>query len=154
MLDYRPHLAAGSIHNTPPVFAIYVVMLVTRWLLQSIGGLDNMARINQAKAAALYRVIDASQGFYQGWAAPEDRSQMNVTCTLPSAELEAEFLEKSMAAGFSGLGGHRSLGGIRASIYNAMTLEAVEALCAFMNAFASAARRARRDAVPDATAPQ
>jgi len=136
MLDYRKHLAAGSIHNTPPVFAIHVVMLVTRWLLRSIGGLESMARINQAKAAALYRAIDASAGFYTGWAAPENRSLMNVTFTLPSPELEKKFLEKSAAAGFSGLGGHRSLGGVRASIYNAMTQEAVNDLCAFMNDFA------------------
>lgn len=136
MLDYRTHLDANSIHNTPPVFAIYVVLLVTRWLLGTVGGLKNMDRINAEKAASLYEIIDGSGGFYRGWAAPQNRSLMNVTFTLPSAELEASFLEESAREGFSGLEGHRSLGGIRASIYNAMTPRSVDLLCAFMSRFA------------------
>lgn len=135
LLDYRTQIAAHSIYNTPPVFAIYVVMLVTRWLLNDIGGLKNMARINAKKATLLYQALDNSQGFYAGWAALENRSLMNVTFKLASAELETAFLQQAEQAGFSGLAGHRSLGGIRASIYNAMTLEAVEKLCGFMEEF-------------------
>lgn len=138
LLDYRTHLKARSIYNTPPVFAIYVTMLVTRWLLKQVGGLENMAAINQRKAEALYQAIDASGGFYQGWAAPENRSLMNVVFRLPSPELEAAFLQQAVAEGFSGLEGHRSLGGIRASIYNAMTPSAVHALRSFMERFAAA----------------
>jgi phosphoserine aminotransferase len=134
-LDYRSHLKAHSIYNTPPVFAIYVVMLVTRWLLHEIGGLENMALINQNKAENLYKTIDNSEGFYQGWAALENRSLMNVVFKLKSAELEAAFLQQAAGEGFSGLAGHRSLGGIRASIYNAMTPQAVKLLCSFMEDF-------------------
>lgn len=136
-LDYRAHLHANSVYNTPPVFAIYVMMLVTRWLLNEIGGLDNMARINRQKAEVLYGVVDGSEGFYQGWAVPENRSLMNVVFKLQSAELEADFLKQAADEGFSGLAGHRSLGGLRASIYNAMTFEAVEQLCSFMEHFAA-----------------
>lgn len=138
-LDYRSHLAARSIYNTPPVFAIYVTLLVTRWLLNTVGGLENMAAINRRKAERLYGVIDGSDGFYQGWAAPENRSLMNVVFRLSSPDQEAAFLQQAAAEGFSGLAGHRSLGGIRASIYNAMTPQAVEALCAFMEHFAGSA---------------
>lgn len=136
MLDYRVHLKAQSIYNTPPVFAIYVVLLVTRWLLQDVGGLSQMAAINQQKAAQLYDCIDQSQGFYRGWAAPENRSLMNVAFNLASPELEADFLQAAAQAGLSGLAGHRSLGGMRASIYNAMTLPAVAVLVDFMTQFA------------------
>jgi len=132
LLDYRNHIAAQSIFNTPPVFAIYVVLLVTRWLLRDIGGLAPMAQINRAKADLLYGAIDASDGFYRGRANATDRSLMNVVFNLPSPALDAEFLERAAAAGFHGLPGHRSLGGIRASIYNALTLDAAAALCEFM----------------------
>ncbi len=135
LLDYRAHIKAHSIYNTPPVFAIYVTMLVTRWLLKDIGGLENMAAINHAKAQDLYHAIDASDGFYQGFAAPENRSLMNVVFNLKTPELEAAFLKQSTELGFSGLAGHRSLGGVRASIYNAMTPQAVKSLCAFMGDF-------------------
>jgi phosphoserine aminotransferase len=136
MLDYRPHLAAHSIYNTPPVFAIYVMLLVTRWLFNDIGGLAAMDALNRTKAAALYAVIDKSAGFYRGWAVPAQRSLMNVAFTLPNTELEREFLRQAEKRGFSGLTGHRSLGGIRASIYNAMTIEVVMALCQFIREFA------------------
>jgi phosphoserine aminotransferase len=139
-LDYRTHLAARSIYNTPPVFAIYVMLLVTRWLRDEIGGLAKMADINRDKAALLYRAIDDSAGFYQGWADIKDRSLMNVVFRLPSVELEAKFLQQAEVEGFSGLAGHRSLGGIRASIYNAMTLEAVQSLAGFMQNFLQQAR--------------
>lgn len=138
LLDYRAHLKAHSIYNTPPVFAIYVVLLVTRWLLNDIGGLDRMGAINRQKADSLYGAIDDSDGFYGGWAAREDRSLMNVVFRLPTADLEADFLRQSAEQGFSGLKGHRSLGGIRASIYNAMTPAAVDLLCRFMREFADA----------------
>lgn len=136
MLDYRTHVNAGSIYNTPPVFAIYVVLLVTRWLLNDIGGLEQMDSINRDKAESLYGVIDNSGGFYEGWADSANRSLMNVAFRLPSAECEAAFLQQSAGEGFSGLAGHRSLGGIRASIYNAMTPQAVDFLCQFMKDFA------------------
>lgn len=141
MLDYRAHLKAKSIYNTPPVFAIYVVLLVTRWLLNEIGGLAQMDDLNRAKARALYQVIDNSDGFYAGWVTPEDRSLMNVTFTLPSPAIEADFLREAGQAGFSGLAGHRTLGGIRASIYNAMTPAAIASLGAFMRDFAQSRRR-------------
>jgi phosphoserine aminotransferase len=135
MLDYREHARAGSVYNTPPVFAIYVTMLVTRWLRDEIGGLEAMAEINRRKADLLYEAIDASAGFYRGHAHPRSRSQMNVAMALPSEELERKFLSMASAAGFYGLAGHRTLGGIRASIYNAVTVPAVEALCSCMRFF-------------------
>lgn len=134
-LDYRSHIQAHSNFNTPPVFAIYVVLLVTRWLLNEIGGLAHMAEINQAKAEQMYRLLDGSDGFYQGRAAVGDRSIMNVSFNLDSPELEKRFLADALAAGFSGLAGHRAIGGVRASIYNALTLDAVERLVGFMEDF-------------------
>jgi phosphoserine aminotransferase len=134
-LDYRSQVAAHSNFNTPPVFAIYVVLLVTRWLLDEIGGLAAMAGINRAKAALLYGALDDSDGFYRGRAAVADRSLMNVTYNLPTQELDCQFLEAARLAGLSGLGGHRAIGGIRASIYNALTLAAVERLVELMADF-------------------
>lgn len=134
-LDYRIHAQMHSNYNTPPVFAIYVTLLVTRWLLNDIGGLQNMARINQSKAGLLYGVLDESDGFFRGRSAPGDRSTMNVTFNLPTPELENRFLAEALAAGFSGLAGHRAVGGIRASLYNALTLSAAEELAGFMEDF-------------------
>ncbi|WP_454722450.1 MULTISPECIES: phosphoserine transaminase [Cupriavidus] len=134
-LDYRKQIEAGSIFNTPPVFSIYVVLLVTRWLRDEVGGLAAMDRINTSKADALYQALDRSDGFYQARAAREDRSKMNVAFTLPSADLETDFLASAAEAGFSGLGGHRSVGGIRASLYNGLQLGAVERLVGFMADF-------------------
>jgi phosphoserine aminotransferase len=134
-LDYRSHIKARSNYNTPPVFAIYVVLLVTRWLMNEIGGVANMARINQKKADVLYKLLDESDGFYLGRAEKADRSLMNVVFNLSPAELEKKFLDEALAAGFHGLPGHRSIGGVRASLYNALTLSAVEELAAFMNEF-------------------
>ncbi len=134
-LDYRNHVEAHSVFNTPPVFAIYVVLLVTRWLIDEIGGVANMARINRSKADLMYGLLDGSDGFYRGKAAAGDRSTMNVSFNLPRAELEGRFLAQALAAGFSGLAGHRSAGGVRASIYNAATLAAVEKLADFMEHF-------------------
>lgn len=135
MLDYRTHAENHSNYNTPPVFAIYVVLLVTRWLLNEVGGLEAMALANRDKAALLYETIDASGGFYRGHAQTDSRSQMNVAFRLADPELEARFLAESSAAGFVGLKGHRSVGGVRASIYNAMPIESVRVLADFMREF-------------------
>lgn len=134
-LDYRKQIQAHSNLNTPPVFAIYVVLLVTRWLLNDIGGIERMAEINASKATTLYRALDDSDGFYLGRAAVADRSLMNVVFNLATPELERQFLAEAQNSGFSGLGGHRAIGGLRASIYNALQLSAVEELCGFMEDF-------------------
>lgn len=134
-LDYRTQIEAHSIFNTPPVFAIYVVLLVTRWLINEIGGLAAMGEINSAKAQLLYQALDSSNHFYRGHATEQDRSKMNVAFNLPTQEQEEKFLTAALNAGFSGLGGHRSLGGIRASLYNGLQLAAVEKLVEFMEDF-------------------
>ncbi len=135
MLDYRTHVEHRSLYNTPPTFAIYVFLLVTRWLRDDVGGLEAMRERNREKAALLYEAIDGSAGFYRGHAAPEARSLMNVTFRLPSEDLERTFVAEARAEGLLELAGHRSVGGIRASIYNAMPLEGVRALRAFMDDF-------------------
>ena len=134
-LDFRSQIQAHSIFNTPPVFAIYVVLLITRWLLEDIGGLARMAEINRAKAGLLYAMLDNNRDFYLGRAESKDRSLMNVTFNLPTPEMENRFLAEAETAGFSGLAGHRSTGGIRASLYNGLTLPAVEHLAGFMEDF-------------------
>uniref|UniRef100_Q47HE1 Phosphoserine aminotransferase n=1 Tax=Dechloromonas aromatica (strain RCB) TaxID=159087 RepID=Q47HE1_DECAR len=136
-LDYRTQIEAHSIYNTPPVFSIYVVLLVTRWLRDQIGGLAAMDAINTRKAETLYQALDESNAFYAGKAARADRSKMNVSFNLPTPALEAEFIASALAAGFSGLAGHRSIGGIRASLYNGLELSAVEKLADFMANFRS-----------------
>jgi phosphoserine aminotransferase len=133
MLDYSTHAKNKSLYNTPPVFAIYIMRLVMRWLLEQ-GGLEAAERRNKEKAGLLYHVIDAS-GFYRGHANPADRSLMNVTFRLPSEDLEKQFISEATKAGLDGLKGHRSVGGIRASIYNAFPKEGVEALVSFMKEF-------------------
>ena len=134
-LDYRIHTEAHSNFNTPPVFAIYVVLLVTRWLMHEIGGLTRMAQINRSKAELLYSFLDGSNSYYRGKAKPCDRSMMNVTFNLPTPEIEKRFLAEALSAGFWGLAGHRTIGGVRASIYDAVTLPAVEKLVGFMEDF-------------------
>lgn len=138
MLDYRAFVSKGSRPNTPPVFAVYVLGLVCDWLLREVGGLEAVARQNAAKAALLYETLDASGGFYQGHAQPRCRSAMNVTFRLPSPELDQAFIAEAAAQGLSDLKGHRSVGGIRASVYNAMPVEGVQALREFMNDFRNA----------------
>lgn len=133
-LSYAQVAARNSLQNTPPVFAIYVVGLVARYLLDQ-GGLAAAAARNEAKARLLYDVIDASGGFYRGCAHPQSRSLMNLTCRLPSEALETRFVEASSHAGLVGLTGHRAVGGIRVSLYNAVTLASVRALAAFMQEF-------------------
>jgi phosphoserine aminotransferase len=135
MLNYRIHAKEKSLYNTAPTFAIYVVGLVAQWLRDEIGGLEKMAERNRAKARLLYDTIDQSGGFYRGHAGPESRSLMNVTFRLPDATLEKSFLEGARERGMVDLAGHRSVGGIRASIYNAMPLAGVEALRDYMQEF-------------------
>ena len=134
-LDYAKHSKGGSRFNTPPTFAIYVTGLVCKWLQEEMGGLAEVKKFNDAKAKILYNVIDQSNGFYAGHAATNDRSTMNVVFKLASDELDAQFLSQAADAGMTTLKGHRSLGGIRASIYNAMPIEGVEALAQFMTDF-------------------
>jgi len=137
MLDYRTFSENRSLYNTPPAFAIYVLMLVTRWLRVEVGGLDDMHALNLEKSALLYSVIEESDGFYRGHADPAFRSAMNITWRLPSEELEKRFVDGAKAAGLLELKGHRSVGGCRASIYNAMPIEGVRVLRSFMEDFAS-----------------
>jgi phosphoserine aminotransferase len=134
MLDYRTYLENGSMYNTPPVFAIYVANLVFKWL-KNKGGLAAIDKLNQAKAGSLYGFIDNSGGFYKGTARADSRSLMNVTFRLPSEELEKSFLDNAKKVNLIGLGGHRSVGGIRASLYNAVEQAAVDSLTSFMAEF-------------------
>jgi phosphoserine aminotransferase len=134
MLQYRTHIEKNSLFNTPPCFTIYMVMLVTRWLKTQ--GIENVYARNAAKAARLYAAIDEGD-FYTGTALPEFRSDMNVTFRISNEDLEPVFVEKAAAQGLKGLKGHRSVGGLRASIYNAFPPEGVDALVAFMKDFAA-----------------
>jgi len=133
MLDYRTHVENKSLYNTPNTWGIYIINLVCQWLKEK-GGLEGMQRENEAKAQLLYDAIDATD-FYRGHADADSRSIMNVTFRLPSEELEKKFASEATAQGLDGLKGHRSVGGIRASIYNALPHESVEALIAFMREF-------------------
>ncbi|MSO57144.1 MAG: 3-phosphoserine/phosphohydroxythreonine transaminase [Acidobacteria bacterium] len=133
MLSYAVHAENGSMHNTPPTFAIYMLGLVTQWLIEQ-GGLDAVAAVNERKAAKLYEEIDRT-GFYRGTAQKDSRSLMNVTFRLKTEDLEKQFVKASEKAGLDGLKGHRSVGGIRASIYNAFPEEGVDALVTFMREF-------------------
>jgi phosphoserine aminotransferase len=142
MLDYKLQAANDSRYNTIPVFAVYVLMLVARWLKNDVGGLAKMAAINRDKAKLLYDVLDRHAEFYKGHAQPDSRSMMNVTWRLPSEELEAAFLKQAKERKLVDLKGHRSVGGIRASIYNAMPREGVEALRELMVEFQERHRRA------------
>ena len=135
MLDYRTHVKNGSMYNTPPTFAIYMLRNVLSWI-KDAGGLPAIAAINERKAQRLYGVMDAHAGLYTGHAVAADRSRMNVTFRLPDEATEKAFLAEAEGRGLIGLAGHRSVGGCRASIYNAMPLEGVEALASFMEEFA------------------
>ena len=135
ILSYAAHAANGSMLNTPPTFAWYLAGLVFRWLKQQ-GGLAAMAGRNRAKAALLYGAIDGSGGYYRNPVAPRARSWMNVPFTLPDPALDASFLEGAGAAGLLALKGHRAVGGMRASLYNAMPLDGVQALVDYMREFA------------------
>ena len=133
MMSYAVHAENGSLYNTPPAFGVYAVGLVMKWLLAQ-GGLASIAAVNQRKAATLYAEIDRS-GFYRGTAHKDCRSLMNVTFRLPTEDLEKQFVKDATAAGLDGLKGHRSVGGMRASIYNAFPEDGVDALVAFMREF-------------------
>ncbi|HEX8559922.1 MAG TPA: 3-phosphoserine/phosphohydroxythreonine transaminase [Pyrinomonadaceae bacterium] len=133
MLDYRTHAENNSLYNTPNTWGIYILNLVCEWAREQ-GGLEAIYRRNEEKARRIYDVIDSTD-FYRGHAAPDARSIMNVTFRLPSEELEKKFTSEATARGLDGLKGHRSVGGVRASIYNAFPLEGVEALASFMRDF-------------------
>jgi phosphoserine aminotransferase len=135
MLDYRLQAQNDSHYNTPPVFGVYVLLLVARWLKNDVGGLAAMAKANREKARLLYDVLDRDPEFYRGHARADSRSMMNVTWRLPTEELEAEFIREARSRDLAELKGHRSVGGIRASIYNAMPVEGVTALRDFMCEF-------------------
>ncbi|MGA2062095.1 MAG: 3-phosphoserine/phosphohydroxythreonine transaminase [Thermoguttaceae bacterium] len=136
LLNYKVFAEGKSLLNTPPTFAIYMVKLVTDWLLNTVGGLAKMAEINKQKAKMLYDAIEQSKGFYMPHAEPDCRSIMNVPFKLAKTELEEPFLKQAAAQGLCELKGHRSVGGCRASIYNAMPVEGVKALRDFMLDFA------------------
>jgi phosphoserine aminotransferase len=133
MLNYAVHAENDSLYNTPPVFAVYATGLVMKWLL-ALGGLPAIAASNARKAARLYTEIDRT-GFYRGTASTDSRSLMNVTFRLPSEDLETIFVARSIAEGLDGLKGHRSVGGMRASIYNAFPEAGVDTLVEFMREF-------------------
>ncbi len=135
ILRYATHAKAQSLYHTPPTFAVYLLNLTLRWI-ESEGGLAALGDRNARKAATLYAAIDTSGGYYRGHAEPAHRSQMNVTFRLPNEADERAFVEEATANGMIGLAGHRSVGGIRASIYNAMSEEGCATLAAFMGEFA------------------
>lgn len=134
MLKYTTFTGSNSLFNTPPVFAIYVMQLVARWLEEEVGGVEKMEAVNRKKAETIYGFLD-SQEFFRGTAEPGSRSLMNVTFRLPAPELEARFVKEATEQGLGGLKGHRSVGGCRASIYNALGVDAADALVEFMKDF-------------------
>ncbi len=134
MFDYKTHADNDSMFNTPPCYTIYMVKLVLEWIKNEIGGLEKMKELNEKKAKLLYDFLDNSK-LFKGTVVPEDRSLMNVPFVTGDAELDAKFVKESTEAGFVNLKGHRSVGGMRASIYNAMPYEGVEKLVEFMKKF-------------------
>jgi len=137
MLSFHRHVEASSIYNTPPVFAIYVLGLVLRWMLQSIGGLEQMGRVNTEKAECIYSVLDRNRDFWAVHANPKFRSAMNIAFRLRSSQLETTFLREAERAGFRGLEGHRTVGGLRISLYNGVEYSSVCRLASFMEDFSS-----------------
>lgn len=134
MLNYQIHADNGSMYNTPPCYTIYMAMLVLEWLKNEIGGLEAMQKINEKKAGILYDFLDHSS-LFKGTVVPKDRSLMNIPFITGNQDLDAKFVKESTAAGFVNLKGHRTVGGMRASVYNAMPVEGVEKLVAFMKQF-------------------
>ena len=134
MFNYQTHADNGSMFNTPPCYTIYVMKLVLEWIKNEVGGLEQMQAINEKKAKMLYDFLDNSK-LFKGTVVPEDRSLMNVPFVTGNDELDAKFVKEATAAGFVNIKGHRSVGGMRASIYNAMPVEGVEKLIAFMQKF-------------------
>jgi phosphoserine aminotransferase len=137
MFNYQTHAAKRSLYNTPPSFAVYVVKLVLEWI-RNAGGLDAVAKINEKKKDTIYGLIDQDPDYFRGTAREDSRSWMNVTLRLPSEDLEEKFIAEAKQQGLVGLKGHRSVGGIRISLYNAMTLEGAEKVAAFMRTFRKA----------------
>ena len=136
MLRYKTHADADSLYNTPPCYGIYICGKVFKWI-KKMGGLSAMKEYNEKKAKVLYDFLDESK-LFRGTVRPEDRSLMNVPFVTGSEELDAKFVKEAKEAGFENLKGHRSVGGMRASIYNAMPIEGVEKLVAFMRQFEEA----------------
>ena len=134
MLDYKLQAEKELLYNTPPTYSIYIMGLVLKWL-QSIGGLPEIEQRNIQKSDTIYRAIDRSGGFYRGHAEPTSRSRMNVTFKLPNEDLDKKFAKQATSLGLDGLKGYRTVGGIRASLYNALPLEAAQALADFMDDF-------------------
>lgn len=137
MFNYKTHADNGSMFNTPPTYAIYICKLVLDWIKNEIGGLEKMKEINEKKAALLYDFLDSSK-LFKGTVEKDSRSLMNIPFVTGDEELDKKFVAEATAAGFVNLKGHRSVGGMRASIYNAMPVEGVEKLVAFMKAFEEA----------------
>ena len=137
-LNFKSHSDANTMYNTPPTFAIYIMDLVCKWLKHEFGDLESLATANQEKAELIYNVIDQHTEFYSGHAQHESRSHMNVVFRLPSDDLTATFIEQAESHSLSSLAGHRSVGGIRASIYNAMPRAGAQSLAQFMSDFAIA----------------
>ncbi len=135
ILSYETHVKDSSLYNTPPAFGVYLVNLVLGWI-EAMGGLAVLGERNREKARIIYDVIDGSGGFYRPHAATDSRSLMNITFRLASEAQEKQFLSEATAQGMVGLKGHRSVGGVRASVYNAMTKEGCKALASFMQHFA------------------
>ncbi|HSD64384.1 MAG TPA: 3-phosphoserine/phosphohydroxythreonine transaminase [Ignavibacteriaceae bacterium] len=134
MLNYKTHVENDSLYNTPTVFGVYIIGLVAKWLKKN-GGLDAMYKTNKEKADILYKCIDESGGYYKGHAEKDSRSLMNITFNLNSEELEKKLVDEATKNGFSGLKGHRSVGGLRASVYNAFPKKGLEDLVSFMKEF-------------------
>lgn len=136
MLRYQTYLANNSLYNTPPSFGVYMINEVLKWIEEK-GGLQGVQAMNRKKAGLIYDAIDHSDGFYRGCVNAEARSDMNITFRLATEELEKQFVKESEQAGFVGLKGHRSVGGLRASVYNAVPYESAQALVDFMQQFKS-----------------
>lgn len=137
MFNYQTHAAKQSLYNTPPCFAVYVVKLVLEWI-RNAGGLEAVGKVNEEKKDTIYGLLDQDPDYFRGTAREDSRSWMNVTLRLPSEDLERKFIAEAKAEGLVGLKGHRSVGGIRISLYNAMTLEGAEKVAAFMRTFRKA----------------
>ena len=138
MMDYRNHIAEKSMLNTPPVFAVYVCMLTLRWLKEQ-GGIPAIEKLNDAKAALLYKTIDESS-LFSGTVVKEDRSKMNVCFVMGNENIENEFIQYTKTLGIAGIKGHRSVGGFRASLYNALPISSVEVLTGAMRDFENGQR--------------
>jgi len=134
MFNYQTYAGKDSLYNTPPAFAIYMVKLVLEWIVNQ-GGLAAVEKVNKAKKDAIYEMLDKYPDFYKGTVQPDSRSWMNITLRLPDEDMEKKFIAEAKEAGFVGLKGHRSVGGVRVSLYNAMPLEGATKLAEFMEKF-------------------